>query len=246
MNVKVKGVLLDIEGTTSSISFVHDEMFPFARRNLPAYLEQHWGSPRLEQALDLLAQDREYQDRVDWLGDRSIDPTAQRNLVIQSVNQMMDKDLKATGLKQLQGDIWKEGFDHGQLVAHVWPEVAATLRQWKAEGFDLRIYSSGSVAAQKMFFGHTIDGDLLPLFSGHYDTKIGGKKEATSYQAIVSDWGLPADQILFISDVVAELEAAAQAGLHSCLSVRPGNAEVPPEHGFQTITDFGQLQLSLA
>lgn len=244
--MNVKGVLLDIEGTTSSISFVHDEMFPFARRNLPAFLEQNWGSPRLKQTLDLLAQDREYQDRVDWLGDDSIDPQAQRDLVIQTVNQMMDKDLKATGLKQLQGDIWKSGFDHGKLVAHVWPEVANTLRNWKAAGIDLRIYSSGSVAAQKMFFGHSIDGDLLPLFSGHYDTRIGGKKDSSSYRTIIDDWGLPAEQILFISDVVAELQAASEAGLQTCLSIRPGNAEVPSDHGFQVTTDFSLLQLSLS
>jgi len=230
----IRAVLLDIEGTTSSLSFVHDCMFPYVRERLTAYLQRHWESAELEPTLDLLAKDAGCADAGAWFKTKT--PEEARGQVAAQVGDWMDQDLKLTGLKQLQGQIWQDGFHSGQLIAHVWPEVPAELRAWQAAGLDLRIYSSGSIAAQKLFFGHTEAGDLLPLFSGHYDTTIGPKKEKASYSAISEDWGRQANQIVFLSDVVDELRAAAAAGMQVALSVRPGN---PPQP-----TDFPCLQFS--
>ena len=129
--------------------------------------------------------------------------------------------------------------------AHVYDETPAALARWHDAGLDLRIYSSGSVQAQHLFFGHTVAGNLLSYFSGHYDTKVGGKKEAASYTAIIDDWGVPAAETLFVSDVVAELDAARDAGLQTALSVRPGNAAVDDAHGHAAVESFDELSLSL-
>lgn len=240
----VQGILLDIEGTTSSISFVHEEMFPFARHHLPEYLARHWGSKELNQTLEQLAKDLQYPGQVDWLG--HLPESDQPQEVIVQVNRLMDQDVKATGLKQLQGQIWKQGFEAGQLVAHFWEEVPQVLRDWKAQGIDLRIYSSGSIAAQKMFFGHSLAGNLLPLISGHYDTTIGNKRDTASYRAIAQDWKRSPQNLLFLSDIPAELDAARQAGYQVCLSLRPGNAPVPDNHDFPETCDFRQLPFSLS
>ena len=138
----------------------------------------------------------------------------------------MDGDVKATGLKELQGLIWQEGYAAGRLTSHVYPDVPPALRRWAEQGLDLRIFSSGSVAAQKVFFAHTDAGDLLPLFHGHYDTTTGPKREAESYRRIAADMKLPTSAILFLSDVVQELDAAAEAGCERPWSVRPGNAPI--------------------
>ncbi len=247
--MSVQGILLDIEGTTSSISFVHDCMFPFARKALPQFLEQNWGRDNLAKTLDLLAIDIGQPDAKQWLSSQN--PGAegigevsdkQKQKVIAAVNQLMDDDKKVTGLKKLQGQVWKQGFDSGDLVAHIWPDVPGALQKWKDLGIDLRIYSSGSVAAQKMFFGHSQFGNLLSYFSGHYDNEIGGKKETSSYRAIAEHWGIPAESILFISDIVEELQAAKEAGSQACLSLREGNASVPTDHGFAKSSDFEQLE----
>ncbi len=240
----VKGILLDIEGTTSSISFVHDEMFPFVRKHLEAFWLEQWNEDATERAIEMLAVDAGVDSAADWFTGAT-DLASQHAVVIQEVKRLMDGDVKATGLKQLQGLIWQAGFDSGQLVAHLWPEVAGILQMWKQQGFDLRIYSSGSIAAQKLFFGHSVGGDLLSLISGHYDTTIGGKKEVASYQSIAKDWELEPAWILFISDIPDELLAAKTAGFRTALSVRPGNARVPSDHGYASVTDFGQLKLTL-
>ena len=155
---------------------------------------------------------------------------------------MIDNDVKATGLKQLQGIIWKSGFHSGEMVAHLYDDTAPALKRWKQQGLDLRIYSSGSIAAQKLFFGHSVAGDILDLFSSHYDTTTGPKKEAESYRKIVADCGIAADRIVFISDVAAELDAAAQAGLQTVLSIRPGNAAVMDVENYQAIESFQILE----
>jgi enolase-phosphatase E1 len=168
-----------------------------------------------------MARDLGMSNATQWLAAKA--DAEQRSLVAEQVVAWMDQDLKATGLKQLQGQIWEAGFQSGALVAHVWPDVPQALGDWHAAGIDIRIYSSGSIAAQQLFFGHSEAGSLLPWFSGHYDTTVGGKKSAASYRAIATDWGRPAGEILFVSDVVEELQAAASVGMRVLLSVRPGN-----------------------
>ena len=234
-------ILLDIEGTTSSIDFVHKVMFPFARERVADYVKTNWGSELLDECIALLAKDLNNDSVDSWL---SGEATADQQTVIDAVVGMIDNDVKATGLKQLQGIIWKEGFLSGELVAHLYDDTAPALQRWKETGLDLRIYSSGSIGAQKLFFGHSVAGDLLHLFSAHYDTTTGPKKETESYRKIVADVQAQANRIVFISDVAAELDAADEAGLQTVLSVRPGNTPVNDPSKYQSIESFETLSIS--
>ena len=238
---QARGVLLDIEGTTSSIRFVYDVMFPYVREHLDAFLAAQWNEEAVQNCLPLLAQDIG-EDPNSWLQGMSI--TQQQAKVAAAVTGMMDGDVKATRLKQLQGLIWKDGFHQGQMVAHLFEDVPASIDRWCEAGLDVRIYSSGSIGAQKLFFGHTVAGDLLDRFGGHYDTTTGPKREAESYQAIARDMGVPANEILFVSDVPEELDAAKQAGMQVALSVRPENHPVPDNHGYPSVTSFAQLEIA--
>jgi enolase-phosphatase E1 len=230
-----RGILLDIEGTTSSIRFVYDVMFPFVRRELDRFVDAHWEREDVADACAQIARDAG--------GNVSAESPDQ---IKAEVLRLMDADAKATGLKQLQGLIWKDGFTSGELQAHVYDDVPPALRAWKTRGIDLRIYSSGSIQAQKLFFGHTIAGDLLPLLTGHYDTTTGSKKEAESYRKIAANMGLAPRDILFLSDVVAELDAARAAGLATALVIRPGNAAAPPGHGHNVAASFAEIDAAMA
>ena len=233
--------LLDIEGTTSSIDFVHQTMFPFARERVANFVRSNRDSELLNGCVEQLAKDLDQPSVESWLGG---DAETNEQTIIDAVIDMIDDDVKATGLKQLQGIIWKEGFHSGELVAHLYPDSAPAMQRWKNTGLDLRIYSSGSIAAQKLFFGHSVAGDLLPLFSAHYDTTTGPKKEAASYEKIVADTAVAADRIVFISDVPAELDAAKEAGLQTVLSLRPGNVPVENQSRYQAIESFETLSIS--
>jgi enolase-phosphatase E1 len=241
LKTPIRGILLDIEGTTSSISFVYDVMFPFVREQLMQFLERNWNSATLNACLDRLALDIGHTDRQSWLGELSESESRSSNQqfqIQQAVHRLMDADAKVTGLKQLQGLIWESGFKSGQLIGHLFEEVGQSIHAWASQGIDVRIYSSGSIAAQQLFFGHSDAGNLLPQIRGHYDTTLGGKQSPESYQKIATDIELLPEQILFISDVVAELSAAKTAGMQTLLSIRPGNKPVPPDHGFTSVTDF--------
>ncbi len=240
---QVRGVLLDIEGTTSSISFVHDVMFPFVRHRLNEFLDQHFARPDVAQACEQIRQRRWPQYARAWSHASAL-PAAE--LVRTEVIRLMDGDVKATGLKALQGVIWEEGFYSGQLQSHVYPDVLPQIANWRREGIDVRIYSSGSIAAQKLFFGHVATvGNCLDCFSGHYDTTTGPKKEAGSYLKIAEDWAKAPSDLLFVSDLGGELEAASQAGLQVIASVRPGNAPLPAECPAPRVTSFSQIHLTL-
>lgn len=233
----VAGILLDIEGTTSSVSFVFDVMFPFVRRELSAYLTAHGNDVDLAPIKDQIARDAGQTSWEAWrpqTGDEQA--FLERHLL-----DLMDRDVKATGLKALQGRIWEAGFASGELQAHVYPDVVPALRRWQERGVDVRIYSSGSVQAQRLFFGHTIVGNLLPIFRGHYDTTIGSKREALSYEKIAAEYGRPAAELLFASDVVPELDAARAAGWQTVLVLRPGNASPPADHSHPAIHSFDEI-----
>lgn len=239
----IRGILLDIEGTTSSVSFVYDVMFPFVRRELSRYLETNWAAPELSAACDQIACDAGHESFTAWCqASGAGDEQSQRSLVVAEVTRLMDGDVKATGLKHLQGLIWESGFRSGELQAHVYEDVPPALRRWKEAGIDTRIYSSGSIQAQKLFFGHTVAGDLLPLLAGHYDTTTGPKKDAGSYRKIAHEFDLPAQAMLFLSDVVAELDAARTAGLQTALALRPGNAPALSDHGHREIRSFDEVR----
>ncbi|GIW98348.1 MAG: enolase-phosphatase E1 [Pirellulaceae bacterium] len=237
----VRGVLLDIEGTTASISFVHDVMFPYAAERLEQFLATEWEKSEVQQACQQIARDAGFESLDQW---HSATGSSPQQLVIDQVRRWMAEDAKLTGLKALQGLIWQSGFHSGQLQAHVYPDVLPAIDRWRQAGIDVRIYSSGSIAAQKLFFGHIEGvGNCLDRFSGHYDTTIGGKKESTSYRRIAADWGLPAEEILFISDVADELTAAHDAGMQVLASERPGNQPLPPDLPFPRIQSFDEAPL---
>lgn len=215
-SVKVGDVLLlDIEGTVSPVAFVYDVMFPYIREHVAAFLEARWEEPDVQSAVTLVGQDLEVAEDTSWPEGDTL--SARQKVVTQAVNDLMDRDAKVTGLKQLQGLIWKDGFHSGHLVAELFPDVLPKLEQFHAAGIPLYIYSSGSIGAQKLFFGHTSQGNLLDRLAGHFDTTSGNKKESRSYQRISEEIGLPAQQICFVSDVVAELDAAQQAGMRTVL-----------------------------
>ncbi|WP_415494864.1 acireductone synthase [Acetobacter sp.] len=201
-------VLLDIEGTTLPVAFVHKVLFPYARKHLPALLARH-DNPVVAQAL---AQTAELAPGV---------PAAEQ------LERWMDTDAKVAPLKSLQGLCWEQGYREGELVADLYPDVVPTLKAWKAAGLTLAVYSSGSQAAQKLIYGYTEQGDVTPLFSAFFDLEMGGKRESASYSAIVRKAGWAPADVLFLSDVVAELEAAEQAGLQVCQIARPEDRTVP-------------------
>ena len=235
-----RGILLDIEGTTSSISFVYDTMFPFVREHAASFILNHWNDETVQSAVGLLAVDLGFDSADAWFKECESD-SAKQKCVVSGIIGLMDADVKATGLKQIQGVIWKEGFHNGELVAHLYEDVADSIRQWNELDKDVRIYSSGSVQAQKLFFGHTVAGDLLGMFRGHYDTTTGAKQESDSYQKIAISYGLEPSEILFVSDVVGELVAAKAAGFQTVLSIRPGNKPQESGHGFAEITSFREI-----
>lgn len=243
-----RGILLDIEGTTSSVSFVYDVMFPYVRKHLTFEVFANWLEPEYVEAFQAIARDAGHESLEAWLKTQKLtreNPLRAAEVVCKEVTRLMDADVKATGLKLLQGLIWKSGFESGELKAHVYEDVPPALAAWNAAGKDVRIYSSGSVQAQKLFFGHSTAGNLLSEFKGHYDTTIGAKKEAESYRRIAAEFGLQPGEVLFLSDIVAELDAARGAGMQTGLCLRPGNAEGQTSAGAKhpEIGSFAEVQL---
>jgi len=201
----VRAILTDIEGTTSSLAFVQDVLFPYARDALPAYVRAHESELK-----GVIA------DIAATVGKSHL--TAQET--IDTLLQWMAEDRKVTPLKTLQGIVWKSGYESGALKSHVYEDAVRALRQWHAAGLEISIYSSGSSAAQKLLFSHTPHGDLSPLFSHYFDTTTGPKLESRSYEKIVESLRLPAKSIVFLSDHTGEIHAAAAAGLQTVLLAR--------------------------
>jgi len=226
-------ILTDIEGTTSSISFVKDVLFPYARRRLPGFVRERGNEPDVRRWLDAVATE--------------IGGACQDSVVAETLQGWIDQDRKHTALKALQGMIWESGYRNGDYKAHFYPEVAAVLKGWHAAGLPLYVYSSGSVPAQKQFFGFSEAGDLTALVSGWFDTEIGGKREADSYRRIVAAIGVPAAEIVFLSDVVEELDAAREAGLQTRLLDRLDDYPLPRSgegtHGHDRVENFQQITL---
>ncbi len=229
-----RAILLDVEGTTSSIAFVYDVLFEYAKTQVGTFLDAHRSDPVvLELAVGITAAAGAPLDAAAI----AADPTRAALAAI----DLMNKDMKVTPLKTLQGMIWRSGFESGQLVAHVFDDVPPALAAWADSGLDVRIYSSGSIEAQQLFFRHTAFGDLTPSLRGHYDTTTGPKREAASYAAIAADMGLEPRQILFVSDVGPELDAARGAGMQTVIAVRPGNREPGGVFEHPSVTSFAEI-----
>ena len=226
----ITSILTDIEGTTSSISFVKDVLFPYARTRLPAFIVTHDDKPEVQHWLHEAAEEAGLV-------------SASQQEIIDLLVAWIDTDRKSTALKALQGMIWEDGYASGEFQAHVYAEVPERLRAWHADGKRLYVYSSGSVPAQKQFFGHTTAGDLTPLFEGYFDTESGPKRDAGSYRRIAAEIGGPAGAILFLSDIVAELDAARDAGIRTTLLAR-APARCPAGGTHRCVADFDAILLT--
>jgi len=238
-------ILLDIEGTVSDVRFVYDVMFPYARNQMKEFLRIHWGDNEVQSAISTVAEDAKIESIDHWLGNGWNAGNEKACEVLNAhLQQLMATDSKATGLKQLQGLVWRSGFESGVIRAELFDDVLPSLLKWKQSGLDIRIFSSGSVLAQRLFFKHTVSGDLSSLFSAHYDTTIGSKKEAGSYKQIAMDSQFEPSDIIFVTDVYSEIEAAQQAGLQVVASIRPNNSPLPAEFTGLAVTSFAQLQIS--
>ena len=238
-----RAVLLDIEGTTTPIAFVHDVLFPFARARLSAFIKEPRHAGVLEEVSALLGKEHDGdvaagEHPPGWEARTVADARASLEAYLL---WLMDRDRKSPGLKLLQGRIWEEGYRDGLLKGQVFPDVAPAIQRWRRAGLDVAIYSSGSVLAQRLLFESTSDGDLTGSISGFFDTAVGAKTAAGSYARIARIMTRQPAEIVFVSDVVTELSAARSAGLQTVLSIRPGNA---PEHdasAFESIRTFDEL-----
>jgi 2,3-diketo-5-methylthio-1-phosphopentane phosphatase len=222
----VRGVVLDIEGTTTPIAFVHDVLFPYARAQLREFLSANIATGELDEAVQLLESERT-SDHVD--GDLAT-----------YVEWLMDRDRKSPGLKMLQGKTWERGYGDGTLRGDVFSDVPVALERWRAAEIELAIYSSGSALAQRLLFGSTTSGDLTRHFVHFFDTAIGPKRSRESYQHIARAMKHAPDKLLFVSDVPEELGAARAAGLQTLLCIRPGNAP-QADHDGQAIRSFDEI-----
>ena len=214
MNPRV--ILTDIEGTTSAISFVHDVLFPYASSELADFVRDNEDDPVIAQ---ILVDARE----------EAHEPDAPTERIIEFLLEWIAEDRKATALKALQGHIWQNGYESGDFTGHIYDDAVEGLRRWHEAGIDLYVYSSGSVGAQKLLFGNSDAGDLTYLFSGYFDTNTGHKKDVEAYEAIAESIGVEPADILFLSDVAEELDAARNAGMQTIQLVRD-DAVIVGEH----------------
>lgn len=220
----IKAILTDIEGTTSAVSFVFDVLFPYAARHLPDFVRQHATRADVAEQLQAVRQD-------------SGEAAADVERVIEILLGWIAEDRKATPLKALQGMVWEQGYQAGQLKGHVYPDAVQALQRWHQQGYELYVYSSGSIQAQKLIFGCSDAGDLSGLFSGYFDTTSGPKREEQSYRRISQAMACPAAQVLFLSDIVQELDAAKAAGMATCGLVRDGGELL----GHLNVTSFADI-----
>jgi enolase-phosphatase E1 len=251
---RVDVVLLDIEGTTTPISFVHDGLFPYARQHADAYLRRVCAAtentaapevPTAETLAEVMLLWQEYA--VDLRGGAS--PPRWRDVrgdmsgAVAYVHWLMGHDRKSTALKAIQGRIWQEGYRSGELKGEVYDDVPRALRRWRGQGRRICIYSSGSVLAQQLLFSCSSAGDLSEMLAGYFDTTIGPKRQATSYRAIAEHLDLRPSAVLFVSDVVLELDAAHAAGMSVVLCIRQGSIGPSGGSPYPTITSFDELTL---
>ncbi len=222
----VTHLLLDIEGTTSSVDFVYKTLFPFAAERVEKFLQEHAGDSEVAAVIEELRREH----AVDAVKHPALGPWLRANKdeeiasAAKYVRHLIALDRKLTPLKTMQGMVWEEGFRGGELKGHVYEDVPRALAKWKSEGKRIAIFSSGSVLAQKLLFGHSIAGDLTEYIDDYFDTTTGSKRETASYVAIAKSLGTAPNEVLFFSDVTAELDAARSAGMNTRLVVRPGAA----------------------
>ena len=238
--MNVRAILLDIEGTTTPIAFVHEVLFSYARTHARDFLSVNVNSAEVREDVALLR-----EEHAADVSKGHQPPTLDEDLLVDSITAyvewLIERDRKSTGLKSLQGKIWRQGYVDGSLKSQVYADVAPALERWHAQGLSINIFSSGSVLAQQLLFAHTEAGDLTNFIDNYFDTNVGKKGEAESYRRIAEALKLRADEVLFISDVVAELDAATEAGMSTLLSIRPGNPLQNNTNRYQTIHTFNEI-----
>ena len=231
----MKIILTDIEGTTSSISFVKEVLFPYARRELPNFIRANADNPKVRHWLDQV----QLELGSELFNDEHL---------IETLLNWIANDRKHTALKALQGMIWVAGYRDGDYTAHIYDDAAEMLKTWHTDGHQIYIYSSGSVPAQKLLFSHTAAGDLTPCLSGYFDTEMGGKRDIESYQRIANAIGIETTNIIFLSDIVDELDAARDAGLQTVLLDRIEDYPSPrlgaTTNGHVRVESFKEITIS--
>ena len=240
-DARIQAILLDIEGTTTSIQFVYQTLFPYARKHIAEFLEQQSESPIVRDAVNQLHReweaDAREQDCPRW--SQGTDQET-RDSAAAYCRWLIDRDRKSTPLKSLQGMIWERGYQSGELRGHVYPDVPVAFERWRRKEKTISIFSSGSILAEKLIFAHTDFGDLTRLLTAHFDTTTGAKKEPESYRKIAAVLGKPPGAVLFLSDSVAELDAARSAGMETALSARPENPG-PGPHEHRVVRSFEEV-----
>ncbi len=227
MGANIRFVLTDIEGTTTSVSFVYDVLFPYFRHHL--------------NEVAALTDDEDVRMAIDQTIELAlIEENVRLNTLDEVINQWKnwsEADKKITPLKTVQGVLWKKGYEAGTIKGHVYSDVEPILRKWKSDGINLGVFSSGSVQAQKLLFGFSEAGNLLDVFSAYFDTTTGMKRDTTTYQKIAEQLGMNAEEVLFLSDIHEELQAAADAGMQTIQLVREGNSS----NWITTASDFKEV-----
>lgn len=223
----IKAIVTDIEGTTSSLSFVKEVLFPYARERMKEFVRDQGRDPQVARLLDDVR--------------HLAAPELTDEQVAEVLIHWIDEDRKVTPLKALQGLIWEAGYLSADFKGHVYEDAVRNLRRWKAEGVRLYVYSSGSVYAQKLLFRHTEFGDLTPLFSDYFDTTVGAKQDPAAYQSIAASIGIGPDEILFLSDVKGELDAARLVGMRTFWLVRQGSIDPHAEH--RQVASFDEITI---
>ena len=226
----ISAVLTDIEGTTSSVNFVYEVLFPYFRNNMDR-LKEMTADPQVQAAFKKTV---ELARELEGKTLKSVDE------ILATLHRWSEEDRKITPLKTLQGILWQEGYNSGELQGHVYADVAPALKQWHDRTIQLAVFSSGSVAAQKLIFGHSISGDLTTYFSSYFDTETGGKRDKETYSAIAEQMHLKCQNILFLSDIVEELEAAQSAGMQTVQLVRVGTKP----NWERTVSDFSEIEIN--
>lgn len=222
-------VLTDIEGTTTSISFVYEVLFPYFRENIAQL--------KLMTDLDEVAE--AFAQTTEIIQQEAGKVVTDTDELIATLLQWSLEDRKVKPLKTLQGFLWRTGYESGEILGHVFPDVPLALKAWKNDGIQMGVFSSGSVAAQKLIFGFSDQGDLTPYFSAYFDINTGGKRDAKTYEIIAEKINIPIKRILFLSDIVEELVAADEAGFQTIQLVRAGNTANWKSH----VTDFSEIQI---
>ncbi|SFM48964.1 acireductone synthase [Marinobacter zhejiangensis] len=226
----IRVILTDIEGTTSSIRFVHEVLFPYSAEHMAEFVREYHDD------------DVEVREQLKAISDSTGVAMDDVDGLVEVLQQWIKDDRKETPLKALQGMLWEQGYQHGHFHGHVYPDAAHYLKVWSERGLRLYVYSSGSVKAQKLIFGFSEEGDLTPCFSGYFDTRVGAKREPEAYQAIIEELGVDPKTVLFLSDVEAELEAAEAVGIRTAWLVREGEA---PEGGRPAMSNFDDVDTLL-